>query len=62
MKPNVGGMDRALRIVAGIAVIGAGVYLKSWWGAIGAVLLLTGLLRWCPAYCPFKISTCKKES
>ena len=57
MRPNVGGIDRSFRIVLGLAVIGAGVYFKSWWGALGAVPLLTGVIRWCPLYLPFGTST-----
>jgi hypothetical protein len=59
MKCNVGGVDRALRIIVGLAVIGAGVFFQNWWGAIGAVPLLTGLIGWCPAYLPFGLSSCK---
>ena len=29
------------------------------WGWIGIVPILTGTLRWCPAYLPFGLSTCK---
>ncbi|HTK31270.1 MAG TPA: DUF2892 domain-containing protein [Candidatus Saccharimonadaceae bacterium] len=58
MKPNVGGLDRAFRIVLGLVVIGVGVYFKSWWGALGLMPLLTGLLRWCPVYLPFGTTTC----
>lgn len=50
MQPNVGGWDRQFRIVLGMVVIGLGIYFKSWWGALGAIPLLTGLLRWCPVY------------
>jgi hypothetical protein len=59
MKKNVGGVDRILRIVVGLAVIGWGVYAQSWWGAIGVVPLFTALIGWCPAYLPFGISSCK---
>jgi len=55
---NVGSIDRVIRIVAGIAIIGAGVYYQSWWGAIGAVPLLTGLMGWCPPYALFGWNTC----
>lgn len=58
MKANVGGMDRTLRIVAGFVVIGAGLYFKSWWGAIGLVPLFTGIFGYCPAYLPFGWSSC----
>jgi len=62
MKANVGGVDRIVRIVAGLASIGAGIAFKSWWGAIGVVVLATGLLRWCPAYLPFGLSSCKVDN
>ena len=57
MKCNVGKTDRTLRIVAGLAIIGWGIATQSIWGAIGVVPLLTGIIRWCPAYVPLKIST-----
>jgi type IV secretory pathway TrbD component len=42
MKCNIGGVDRKLRIVLGLAIIAAGIYFQSWWGAIGVMALLTG--------------------
>jgi type IV secretory pathway TrbD component len=57
MTKNVGGADRTLRIVGGLVVIAAGVYFKAWWGVIGAVLLATALIGWCPLYLPFGLST-----
>ncbi len=60
MKPNVGGLDRTLRIVIGLAVLGAGLFFKSWWGLVGLGPLLTAALGWCPAYLPFGLSTCAK--
>jgi len=57
MVTNVGGADRVLRIVGGVVALAAGLYLKSWWGLVGVPLLLTGLIRWCPAYLPFGLST-----
>ena len=62
MKHNVGGIDRALRIIVGLVIIGWGIYAQSWWGAIGLVPLLTGLIGWCPAYLPFGLNSCKTES
>jgi Protein of unknown function (DUF2892) len=59
MKCNVGKTDRVLRIVAGLGIIGFGLATQSWWGAVGIVPLLTGIIRWCPAYVPLKISTSK---
>ncbi len=57
MKCNVGKMDRLLRIIAGSAMVIAGIYFQNWWGALGMVPIATGLLRWCPAYVPFGIKT-----
>lgn len=61
MKSNVGSADRIVRIVLGLAIIVVGIVMKSWWGAIGLLPLLTGVLRCCPAYMPFGLSTCKTK-
>jgi hypothetical protein len=60
MLCNVGKTDRAIRLIAGVAVIAAGLYYQSWWGAIGLVPLLTGAFRFCPVYLIPRISTVKK--
>lgn len=62
MTCNVGGIDRVVRIVAGLALVGATAlgYLPVW-GYIGVVPLATGLLGWCPAYLPFGLRTCRKS-
>jgi hypothetical protein len=63
MKANVGGIDKVLRIVAGLGLIGATVAgILPVWGYIGIVPLATGLMGWCPAYPLLGISTCKKEA
>lgn len=58
MKPNVGGLDRIVRIIAGLALLGAGIYFKSWWGLVGVVPILTATFRFCPGYLPFGLNTC----
>jgi hypothetical protein len=58
MQKNVGGADKTIRIVLGLAIIAAGVYFQSWWGAIGIVPLTTALLGWCPPYSLLGINTC----
>jgi hypothetical protein len=60
MKPNVGSIDRILRIIAGLAILGAGYYYKSWFGLVGFVPLLTATFGYCPAYLPFGLSTCAR--
>ena len=59
MKINVGGLDRAIRIIVGIALIAltlAGTI--GAWGWIGVVPLATGLFRTCPLYSVFGFNTC----
>lgn len=62
MKVNVGSTDRLIRVVVGVALIAAAFmgYIGMW-GYIGIVPILTGTLRFCPAYMPFGISTCRKD-
>lgn len=56
---NVGGIDRALRIIVGLVLL-ALVFVgpKTWWGLIGIVPLVTGLFGTCPAYSLVGLSTC----
>jgi hypothetical protein len=64
MSSNVGGIDRILRIVAGLALIAFALFSHheyAIWGWVGVVPLATGLIRWCPAYVPFGIKTCKTD-
>ena len=60
MNKNVGGVDRTIRLIAGLAIAGAGLYYQSLWGLIGAVLIVTAVLGWCPPYSLLGINTCKK--
>ena len=61
-KTNVGGIDRILRIVVGIALLAAFFLYPeaSWryWALIGIVPLATGLMSTCPLYSIFGLSTC----
>ena len=65
MTQNVGGIDRILRIVAGLAILSLLVLLDGnarWWGLVGLVPLGTALLRWCPAYTLIGVNTCPTKS
>lgn len=64
MTANVGGIDRILRIIVGLALIAFALFSSheyAMWGWVGIVPLATGVIRWCPAYLPFGIKTCKTE-
>ena len=58
---NVGTIDRALRIVVGLALISL-VFVgpQTPWGWIGAIPVLTAVVGFCPAYRLFGIRTCKR--
>lgn len=60
MSINVGGVDRLIRIIAGLALIAFALLSNheyAPWGWVGIVPLLTGIIRWCPVYLPLGIST-----
>jgi hypothetical protein len=57
---NVGGVDRGVRIVVGLGLIGLAIAgVGAPWTWIGVLPLATGAIGWCPAYLPFGIKTCK---
>ncbi len=39
----------------------AGLATRNWWGLVGLVPMATALLRWCPAYLPFRLSTFRRN-
>jgi hypothetical protein len=62
MTPNVGTIDRSLRIIVGLVLIALAATGKvGWWGYIGLVPLATGLFRFCPAYTLLGMRTCPAE-
>lgn len=62
MNKNVGGIDRTLRIVAGLALIAAAATgTVGVWGYIGIVPLATGLIGWCPPYAILGFNTCSMK-
>ena len=63
MTKNVGGIDKIIRIVLGLALIAATLMgALPVWGWIGIVPLATGLMGWCPPYAILGFSTCKPKN
>ena len=58
MKTNVGGIDKIIRILAGVALIAWALMGGPVWAWIGVVPLATGLLGWCPAYTLVGMNSC----
>lgn len=60
MKKNVGKMDRIIRVIIGISIIGFGIATQSWWGLIGLGILLPAIMGSDPLYTLVGISTNNK--
>jgi hypothetical protein len=67
MQCNVGGTERAARIIGGAVLIAIAYLALS--GAlaiiayvVGAIALFTGLIRFCPLNSLLGINTCKEPS
>lgn len=67
MNKNIGGLDRILRIVLGLALIAYAIPVGfphtgwNWAGWIGVIPLLTGLAGSCPLYSVTGVSTCARS-
>lgn len=67
MKPNMGTVDKVVRIL--VAIVIAGLYFTNQISGtiaivllvLAAVFILTSFMSFCPLYLPFGISTRKKE-
>jgi len=60
MNSNVGSIDRAVRVVLGLALLSAFFLLEGslrWVGLAGVVLLLTAAVSFCPLYRVLGINT-----
>jgi len=64
MRGNMGTVDRVIRSVIGVVLAGVGFGVMTGAGGIvvgviGIVLLLTGLIGFCPLYVPLHFNTHK---
>lgn len=67
MNKNVGGIDRVLRILVGVALLafaitGAPATGYNWVGWIGVVPILTAVFSFCPAYTLIGFSSCPMKN
>ena len=62
MKRNVGGIDRAIRIIVGLAlIIAAATGTIGWWGWLGVLVLATGVFSFCGLYALLGVNTCPRK-
>lgn len=59
MQTNVGTIDRIVRIVAGVGIVGATyANMLPIWGYVAVVPVVTAFVGFCPIYTMFGLSTC----
>lgn len=59
MKTNEGTLDRSLRVIVGLVLIGlAATGTVGLWGYIGVIPLVTGAVGMCPLYSLLGINSC----
>jgi hypothetical protein len=67
MTVNMGGLDRGLRLIVGIALICFAIPIGfpnvgwNWVGWVGVIPIVTALIGNCPAYSIVGLSTCKRS-
>jgi sulfite exporter TauE/SafE len=61
MKQNIGSIDRFVRVVLGLVLLALILVVEGnarWWGLVGLVPLITGLVGSCPLYSMMGWSSC----
>lgn len=58
MKSNVGGIDRLLRLIVGLGLVGWAATGGPVWAWIGIVPMVTATIGWCPPYAILGFNTC----
>ncbi len=59
MNKNVGKPDRIMRVIIGAAIITVGILYESWWGAVGAGIILPAIMGSDPLYSLIGVNTNK---
>ncbi|MCX5722457.1 MAG: DUF2892 domain-containing protein [Nitrospirae bacterium] len=67
MTCNVGGIERPIRIILGIALLGIGAFAElppvgtGVTLVVGTIALITGAIGFCPAWTLLGINTCQTK-
>jgi hypothetical protein len=64
MKQNVGSVDKVIRVVLGVALLSLIFFLEGpvrWVGLVGAVLIVTAAISWCPIFAVLGLSSNKAK-
>lgn len=62
MTPNIGSLDRNIRLVIGIILVAGSIsgYIGAW-GWLGLIAIATGAFSFCPLYALLGIKTCSRK-
>ncbi len=61
MKLNEASWDRIARVIIGVVLIGAGLLAVTGGWGWALVLVVTGIVGWCPIYAVIRTGTKKSE-
>jgi hypothetical protein len=61
MLSNMGKADRLIRTAAAFVIVFGSIYFSGLWAILGALILLTAVMGWCPTYALFHVSTSKDQ-
>ena len=65
MRMNTGNVERAFRVLVGLAILSALFWVEGdwrWMGLVGIVPVFTGLSGWCALYALLGIRTRKADA
>ena len=64
MTANMGRTDRTVRLAAAAVLLVLVLFVTDGWldwvlGTVAVIFVVTSVVRWCPAYVPFGVDTCR---
>ena len=62
MQCNLGKTDKIIRLTIGAVILVIGLVMKSWWGLIGLLPILTAVFGYGGLYTLLKFDTLKKTA
>jgi hypothetical protein len=61
MKTNIGSFDAGARFLTGLVILDLSFHGLGWWGLLGIIPIMTGIVGYCPCYDLFHIDTQRWE-
>jgi len=61
MKCNIGKTERLIRVAAGLLLAVTGIFSSGLWAILGAAVMATAFIGWCPVRAALGLSSCREE-